>query len=224
MNIGSASGVSGAGPQYESRSRLISDRAFHFGELLMRLALLVAGLALAACQKEQATAAPPVAQAPAPQKVEAGGWETTANAHLLLGAKLPTFSAKSNQGQDITNETLRGRWTIIGFESANDGSEEARYVGALHSAVDQDPDLDFLFVYRIPKGALLEIPPPWPSVRDDEWKIAKLLRIDTTPAYVLIGPDLTIQAFHGALSADPDGIKSAIRGVAEIRRKLASPR
>ena len=42
-------------------------------------------------------------------------------------------------------------------------------------------------------------------------------------AYFLIGPDLTILAVRPALSDDPDGIKSVIRGVAEIRSKAASP-
>ena len=44
------------------------------------------------------------------------------------------------------------------------------------------------------------------------------------PAYILVGPDLTIEGYRGALSATPDdGIKSVIRGVAEIRKQVAAP-
>lgn len=197
----------------------------------MRLALVAAALAFAACEKAPATAEPPAAppasaavETPAPQTLESKGWETAAESNALLGARLPAFTAKPDNGPGISDETLRGRWTIIGFQSPGDGSTEARYVGALSSAVDQDPDLDFLSVYRVEKGILLEIPPSWPAIRDDEWKIAKVLGIDTTPAYLLIGPDLTVHAYRGAFSADPDGIKPVMRGVAEIRKKVASPR
>jgi hypothetical protein len=65
--------------------------------------------------------------------------------------------------------------------------------------------------------------PSWPHVTDDG-TIARALSISTTPAYLLIGPDLTIEAYRGALTATPDdGIKSVIRGVAEIRKQVAAP-
>ena len=97
---------------------------------------------------------------------------------------------------------------------------------ALNSAVDQDPDLDLLSVYlKLEQPRLdLEMVPPWPATRPTyEWEIGEASSIDTTPAYLLIGPDLTVHAYRGALSDDPDGIKPVIRGVAEIRKKVASP-
>jgi hypothetical protein len=39
-----------------------------------------------------------------------------------------------------------------------------------------------------------------------------------------VGPDLNIEAYRGPLSATPDdGIKSVIRGVAEVRKQIAAP-
>jgi hypothetical protein len=153
----------------------------------------------------------------------AEGWRTDAATYPLAGGKLPAFAAKPDNGPDISNESLRGRWTIIGFQSPGDAADEGRYISALNSAVDQDPDLDFLLVYRIEKGSLLEIPPYFPAIRDDQWKIAKALQVGATPAYLLVGPDLTIHAYRGALSSDPDGIKAVIRGVAGIRKNVARP-
>ena len=44
------------------------------------------------------------------------------------------------------------------------------------------------------------------------------------PAYLLIGPDLTIEGYRGALTATPDnGIKSVIQGVSEVRKQIAAP-
>jgi hypothetical protein len=50
------------------------------------------------------------------------------------------------------------------------------------------------------------------------------LTAPTSPAYLLVGPDLNIEAYRGALSAMPnDGIKSVIRGVAEVRKQISAP-
>ena len=149
------------------------------------------------------------------------GWRTDRVAYPLAGAKLPSFSARLDSDTDLSSETLRGRWTIIGFQTGADDPAERSYIAALNSAVDQDPDLDLLFVYHIPDGVLFG-KPPWPSIHDGG-KLARLMRIEATPFYVLVGPDLTIHAYRGALSSDPDGIKSVIRGVAEIRRKGSAP-
>jgi hypothetical protein len=66
-------------------------------------------------------------------------------------------------------------------------------------------------------------PADWPTIAD-EGTLAPELRIETMPSYLLIGPDLTIEGYRGALSETPDnGIKSVIQGVAEIRKQVAAP-
>jgi hypothetical protein len=180
----------------------------------MRVAFL-ALLLLAACDQSPATSsaperAPQTSTAPSSPEHSAStveGWETSREAYAKLGTTAPDFSfAPPGGGLQVTHEALRGRWTILGFQTAGDSpGEEARYVSSLSTAADQDPDLDFLAI-------------------PDDAKIATDFSITMKPAYLLIGPDLTIEAYRGALSATPeDGIKPVIRGVAEIKRQIAAP-
>lgn len=166
---------------------------------------------------------PQAASAKTPQRA-IEGWQTDITAYPLAGETLPPFTAKQDNGTELTQANLRDRWTIIGFQQASDNADESRYIAALNSAADQDPDLDFLGVTIV-----RETPAPkhegklWPHV-DDNGALADALRIDKTPAYLLVGPDLTIEGYRGALMDTPDdGIKSVIRGVAEIRKQIAAP-
>ncbi len=131
-----------------------------------------------------------------------------------------------------TREDLRGNWTIIGFWNATVAGieEEIPFIRAINSAVDQDPDLDFLSVY-VKQGADADVGKwfannggnPWPTLID-KGGAANLFKIDTTPVYLLVGPDLTIEAWRGPLHETPgDGIKPAIRGVADIKKQTAAP-
>lgn len=179
----------------------------------MRVVFLSALLTLAACDQRPAVpSAPETAQQPVagpsslvrnPAKVE--GWETSPEAYAKLGSIAPNFSmTPKGSGLAKTQDALRNRWTILGFPGSTESVDEQRFAGALKAAVDQDPDLDFL-----PVG---------------DATVAETFAIDRTPAYLLIGPDLTIEAYRGALSATPeDGIKPVIRGVAEIKRQIAAP-
>lgn len=152
------------------------------------------------------------------------GWETDITAYPLAGETLPPFTAKQDNGTELTQANLRDRWTIIGFQQASDNADESRYIAALNSAADQDPDLDFLGVTIVREGSAPKHDGKlWPHI-DDNGAIAEALRIDKTPAYLLVGPDLTIEGYRGALMDTPDdGIKSVIRGVADIRKQIAAP-
>ncbi|OYX49817.1 MAG: hypothetical protein B7Y90_06035 [Alphaproteobacteria bacterium 32-64-14] len=177
----------------------------------MRMTAFAAFLMLTAC--DQAPASDPL---PAPPVVEAGaettqapvavieGWETDTSAYALIGATLPAFAAKHADGRDFASDVLRGRWTILGVTGAEPLSkDETTHAAAASSAADQDPNLDFLVV----------------SVAD-----AGALKLAAFPAYLLVGPDLTIEAYRGALSSTPrDGIKPVFRGVAEIRKQVSAP-
>jgi hypothetical protein len=200
-------------------------------------AFVAALLALAACQKEPVpdssatapeTAAPPGAATRQATAVE--GWETARSAHLLLGATLPGFTAKRLGGGETTQEDLRNRWTVLGFWSGSGegAKEEMRYIGALNSAANQDPNLDFLSVYLAGDGSF-DVQKwgsgaeAWPTVIGDA-AMTDSFGIEGAPAYLLVGPDLTIEAYRGALTKTPDdGIKSVIRGVAEIKKQIAAP-
>jgi hypothetical protein len=210
------------------------------GDPIMRLALFAAALALTACEKPQDVAAPPAsppapaaAEPLAPEIANVEGWQTTPASHRLISKTTPDFSLQKVGGGSITRERLRGRWTILGFWNATLAGveEETRYLRALNSAVDQDPDLDLLTIYLKLDAAGTDIGKwfannggdPWPTLVD-EGETDDAFGIAVLPAYLLIGPDLTIRAWRDALSNDPDGIKPVIRGVAEIRKQVASPR
>lgn len=204
----------------------------------MRHALAATALlALAACGQPPADSpatpavvAPAATELPTPPATPAArlrtpveGWEVAPASYPGIGATLPEFSGTRLTGEDITRETLRGRWTIIGFDAFDTTSDaEKTHVSALSSAVDQDPDLDFLQVYRMPADATAARVSKWPSISDNG-SITTALGVTHTPAYLLIGPDLSIEAYRGALSASPsDGIKPVIFGVHEIKKQAAA--
>lgn len=158
-----------------------------------------------------------------PTKVE--GWETDLTAYAAMGSTLPAFALSQVDGTELTQDNLRGRWTIIGFGAAVEAlaKPENDFVAALNSAADQDPDLDFLAIQPAAVRPPPATPPAWPTLYDEAGFITAL-GITDMPAYILVGPDLTIEGYRGALSATPDdGIKSVIRGVAEIRKQVAAP-
>jgi len=205
---------------------------------MRRFAFAIACLALAACQKEpapaQLDAASPQTAAPGASPIaisDVEGWETRQTAYAFLGALAPDFNARKLGGGEVSQKDLRGHWTILGFwttPNENEAKEEMRYIGALNSAANQDPDLDFLSVY-LANGGDFDVQKwfaggdAWPTLLDDG-KLVDIFSIEKAPVYLLIGPDLTIEGYRGALAKTPDdGIKSVIRGVAEIKKQIAAP-
>lgn len=195
----------------------------------MRSPLLVSALfALTACgqppageqpQAPPATASTPATPASATHASEIEGWETDASAYARIGSTFPSFTEKRPDKTEFNQEAMRGRWTVVGFISEpGGGKDEETYASAIVSAADQDPDLDVLWALTAP----ITQPGPAPSINGAE--LAKSLRIEQTPTYLLVGPDLTIEGYRGALHTTPDnGIKSVIRGVAQVRKQIASP-
>lgn len=192
---------------------------------MRRLLIAPALLVLAACDQ------PPVVDQPAaPAAAESvaettqtpasaiDGWQTDTSAYALIGGTMPMLA-----GEGFSSERLRNRWTILGVWPAdNPPAEEATFAAALSSAVDQDPDLDLLIIHP-PSGAAGPDNPAWPRATVSSDTLAAL-NVPATPAYLLIGPDLTIEGYRGALSASPeDGIKPVIWGVSEIRKQVAAP-
>lgn len=162
------------------------------------------------------------AVAPAGPSKGIDGWEIDMTAYGKIGGAVPAFAGKLADGTEVTAERLRGRWTIIGvWPSDAVPPEEPSFAAALNSAVDQDPALDLLMIHPKPEGDAPKH--PWPTLLD-EGQIIASFALPASPAYLLVGPDLTIEGYRGALSASPDdGIKSVVRGVAEIRKQVAAP-
>ena len=202
---------------------------------MRRLMTASAFLTFAACGQPPAEPpAPPTAEtsatpglpaAPTPAPVE--GWETDVITYSKIGAQLPAFTAWGDELTEFTAENLRGRWTIVSVITAPLPQEETSYLAALASAANQDPDLDVLMVDPKPGPTTWPgdkyVISGWPVVTNAS-RLVTALGLPASPAYLLIGPDLTIEAYRGALSSSPeDGIKPVIRGVAEIRKQVAAP-
>ncbi len=190
--------------------------------------------AIAACGQPP-TGAAPQAQGAAAASVESGatpieaklavpGWETDAAAYVGMGTTAPAFTGAYADGTAFSHESLRGRWTILGFDAFDTSSEDEKtFIAALNSAADQDPDLDFLQVFEMPTDVTAPRVTKWPSIAD-KGEAAEAFGLASTPAYLLIGPDLTIEGYRGALSSTPeDGVKPVFRGVHEIRKQIAAP-
>jgi hypothetical protein len=193
----------------------------------MRASIIAIAIsALAGCGQPPPETPPEVAAAEATEPAAApgasdgiDGWEIDMTAYDKIGAQLPAFTVKTAGGAATTSESLRGRWTILGVWPAGGAPQgEDNFAAALVSAAGQDPDLDVLMIH--PAAASH----PWPVMIDQGGAAATALALPASPAYLLIGPDLTIEGYRGALIATPDdGIKSVIRGVAEVRKQIAAP-
>lgn len=194
----------------------------------MRLLIVAAAaLSLSACGQPQpgSAAAPAQIEAPPAAAIPSAaidGWEIDQTAYAKINTPLPPLTGTRPDASAFTSEALRGRWTILGvWPEGPPPQEEPAFATALNTAVEQDPDLDLLIIHRaVPTAGEVW---PWPLIIDDG-KIAAAISAPGLPAYLLIGPDLTIEGYRGALSATPgDGIKPVVRGVAEIRKQIAAP-
>ena len=196
----------------------------------MRTILFAASFAtLAACspaptETAQTPSEPAVLAATPTVSPGIDGWEIDMTAYSKVGTVLPAYSVKQLDGTYATPEALRGHWTILGiWPDAGATPDEANFATALSSAADQDPELDVLIVQPKHEGTAPTTPSHWPVLIDDG-TVSKAIAAPAMPAYLLIGPDLTIEGYRGALTATPDdGIKSVIRGVAEVRKQIAAP-
>jgi hypothetical protein len=205
---------------------------------------LFAALSVAACEKAPTPAAvvAPPAAVPAPTPAAPPpAWSTDRAAYPLVTTTAPAFSADLNGGGKASLDTLRGHWTILEFWGlwSDDAIADARFTRALVSAAGADPDLEFLSIHTPPGpgrgsealGTFLSLDSwfksqggPWPTAMDTDGKIAEAFRVTSVPTYLLIGPDLTIEGYRGQLASTPDeGIKSVIKGYAEIRKQIAAP-
>lgn len=224
-----------------NQTRLTVAPAARRGALL---ALLLA--AVAACQRPAdpptvpaaATPAAPVASQPS---VPPPAWLTDRTSYPLLSMTAPDFSADLSGGGHVTQEALKGHWTILAFWGlwSDDSIADAKYMRALVSAAAADPDLDFLSIHIPPgpgrgaealgsflslDGWLKDQGGGWPTALDPDGAIAQAFKVASAPVYLLIGPDLTIEGYRTELASTPDeGIKAVIKGYAKIRKQIAAP-
>jgi hypothetical protein len=210
-------------PAFQSFTRFIAAAAF--------IAICGCEKAPPAAQASVEAAAPTETAAPPQPDTAAGaasveGWDGSGAAKL--GKPLPEFELQKVGGGKVEASSLRGRWTVLALWSASDAASLADedYIRAVVSAADQDPDLDFLSVHIKTDAAADPAKSfkgkPWPTLLADD-KALQSFGVSTLPVYLLVGPDLVIEASRGALAKAPDGIKPMFRGIAEVRKQVSAP-
>lgn len=161
--------------------------------------------------------------------------------HALLSKKIPNFATKLSSGGDISQENLEGHWTLINFWGlyCHDSLNDAKYANALKNALDQDPNVDYLSFHTAPKTGKRSKPfgkwesiaaffqdkgySQYPIALDLNAEIRKAFEIEWTPSYLLISPNLTVEAFRTDLSVDAEnGIKDIVQHIHEVRKKYSN--
>ena len=155
--------------------------------------------------------------------------------YRLLGEPLPMITGKMLDGTDFSTADLGGQWTLIDVWGlwCSDCMADAPFAAALARAIEQDPDLVFLSIHTPPSAARADEAYgkfgsveaffdnkgyAYPTVLDADASLREALRIDWTPTYLLVAPDLTVRAFTTDLSiAGDQPVKDLLAEVSRIR-------
>ena len=141
--------------------------------------------------------------------------------HDLLGQSLPEFSAETIEGEAFASGDLAGKWTVLAAWGVwcHDSRNDAQHINELAQAVAANADIDFLSVhvpfssehtdiayrdYGSVDGFFEAKGVAWPTIIDEQADIRELLEIKWTPTYLVVGPDLTVQAFRTDFSVEGD--------------------
>ena len=146
--------------------------------------------------------------------------------HDLLGQSLPEFSAETIEGEAFESGDLAGKWTVLAAWGVwcHDSRNDAQHINELAQAVAVEADIDFLSVH-VPfssehiniayrdygsVGGFFEAKGvAWPTIIDEQADIRELLEVKWTPTYLVVGPDLTVQAFRTDFSVEGDAAVAA---------------
>jgi len=155
--------------------------------------------------------------------------------YRLLGEPLPPVEGAFLDGQPFSTADLGGQWTVVDFWGiwCSDCMADAPYAAALARAIEQDPDLAFLSIHTPPSadrageayGKFGSVEKyfeskgfSYPTVVDRDASIREALRIDWTPTYLLVSPDLSVTAFTTDLSVSGDRpVKDMLAEISTIR-------
>jgi len=152
-----------------------------------------------------------------------------------LGQALPAFSGPLVDGGTFASSDLSGKWTVIEVWGlwCHDSMNDAPYAAALSIALAQDPALDFMSIHT-PQSAdhidrayksygsvgayFADKGYSYPTVVDTDATLRDLLKIRWTPTYILVAPDLSVQAFRtGLADAKGEPVKDFVQQISDIR-------
>jgi len=155
--------------------------------------------------------------------------------HKNLGERLPAFAGETADGGAFTSAELEGKWTVIEIWGlwCHDSMNDAPYAAALSTALAQDPAVSFMSIHTPQKAERADDAYAsygsvaayfddkgysFTTVVDTDASIREALNIRWTPTYLLVAPDLSVQAFRTGLSdAEGEPVKDFVRQVSQIR-------
>ena len=156
--------------------------------------------------------------------------------YAYLGEPLPAFSGTLIDGTRFDSEAI-DTWMIIDVWGmwCGDCRADAPNVAALVTAVNQDPELDFLSIHT-PASANRTDPEDmfrqygsveayfadkgysYPTLIDTDASIRDTLKIRWTPSYLLIDPDGIVRGYRTEMSAaGGEPVKDFLREVEEVK-------
>lgn len=159
----------------------------------------------------------------------------------LLGQRIPAFSAELVGGGSVTEAVFRGKWTIVDVWGiwCGDCRRDAPLVRSLNQLAVADPDIEFLSLHTPPSRARAKEAygqfgtieayfaaegGGYPTIIDTDASLREALKIVWTPTYLLVGPDLTVQAFRTDLSVgDEAGLSDVIEQARAVRSIAPGP-
>ena len=155
--------------------------------------------------------------------------------HKNLGERLPAFAGETADGGAFTSTELEGKWTVIEIWGlwCHDSMNDAPYAAALSTALAQDPSVSFMSIHTPQKAERADDAYAsygsvaayfddkgysFTTVVDTDASIREALNIRWTPTYLLVAPDLSVQAFRTGLSdAEGEPVKDFVRQISQIR-------
>ncbi|KJS26899.1 MAG: hypothetical protein VR75_05565 [Hyphomonadaceae bacterium BRH_c29] len=129
------------------------------------------------------------------------------------------------------------KWTVIDVWGiwCGDCMRDAPYVAALSTAIDQDPDLDFLSIH-VPASAarvsaeemfgkygsldayFAEKDYSYPVLVDTDTSLRSALKIAWTPSYILVSPDGVVKGYRSEFAAAKgEPIKDFLKDIAQVK-------
>lgn len=148
----------------------------------------------------------------------------------MVGKPLPPFRIAREDGELLSDATLKGRWTVIAFTAGwcPDCRADAPYLAALGRAIGQDPDLDIVAVHVDARyGPYLSAGDFFdkndirmPVAIDAERDVYRALEMSWVPSYLVVDPQGVVRDFRTDLSADASsegGVKRFVKDIAILR-------
>lgn len=143
-------------------------------------------------------------------------------AHDLLGKLLFQFEAPLVQGGTFNSDSLRGKWTILVFWGVwcHDSRHDAKNIAEISRVFDGHPNIQFMSLhvpfnrdyadrrfgdYGSVENYFNDIGLFWPTALDEVGILRNWQQIRWTPTYLVIAPDMTIEAFRTDFYAADEG-------------------